>query len=55
MQIKKIALIFSIVMAANSYSANTVLEQITPSKQVIISGIREAKNGVQTNFVYNLL
>ena len=53
MHIKKIAIIFSLIIAANSYSANTVLEQITPNKQVIISGIREAKNGVQTNFVYN--
>lgn len=53
MQIKKIILILSLVIATNSYSTNAILEQITPSKQVIISGIREAKNGVQTNFVYN--
>lgn len=53
MQIKKIAIIFSLIIATNSYSTN-VLEQITPSpKPLIISGLREAKNGVQTNFVYD--
>lgn len=54
MQIKKIAIIFSLIIAANSYSSNAVLEQIAPSpKPLIISGIKEAKSGVQTNFVYN--
>ncbi len=54
MKIKKIAVVLSLVIAANTYASNAVLEQITPSKKpVVISGIREAKNGVQTNFVYN--
>ncbi|SKA06106.1 type IV secretion system protein VirB9 [Cetobacterium ceti] len=54
MKIKKIATILSFIMATNMYASNTILEQITTSKKpVVISGIREAKNGVQTNFVYN--
>lgn len=49
---KKI-IFFFIILTLNSYS-NSYLESISTSKKpLIISGLREAKNGVQTNFVYN--
>lgn len=54
MKVKKIILLLSLLITTTSYSSNTILEQITTSKKpTVISGIREAKNGVQTNFVYN--
>lgn len=57
MKLRNMIFLLSLTSAINIYSAtnaNLLLEEIAPSKKaIVISGIREAKNNVQTDFVYN--